>query len=118
MITFFHQYMNIESFDFFWILSLISWTNTFKTQEFRPNIENSHPHTKFLPHIHPDKVLFIPPFIHPRNSRILIFLWILSLISWANTFKTQEFKPKIENSHQHRKFCTIFILIILYKHIP
>src|ERR1044072_3128397 len=39
-----------------------------------------------------------------------IFFWISSLISWANTFKTQEFRPKIENFHHHSNICTMFIL--------
>src|ERR1044072_9436979 len=38
------------------------------------------------------------------------FFWISSLISSANTIKTQEFLPKIENFHHHSIICTIFIL--------
>src|ERR1044072_2612585 len=33
------------------------------------------------------------------------------LFSWAITFKTQEFRPKIEYFQQPSKFCTSFILI-------
>src|ERR1044072_4623722 len=42
---------------------------------------------------------------------ISIFYGISPLFSWANTFQTQEFRPKIEYFHQHSKFCTSFILI-------
>ena len=31
-------------------------------------------------------------------------MWISSLISWANTFKNKEFRPKIEKFNQHQKF--------------
>src|ERR1044072_5787072 len=40
-----------------------------------------------------------------------IFYGISPLFSWANTFKTQEFRPKIDYFQQHSKFCTSFILI-------
>src|ERR1044072_7892537 len=38
------------------------------------------------------------------------FFWISSLLSWANTFKTQELRPKIENFLHHSKLCTTLIL--------
>src|ERR1044072_8302522 len=37
------------------------------------------------------------------------FFGISPLFSWANTFKTQEFRQKIEYFQQHSKFCTSFI---------
>src|ERR1044072_5485242 len=38
------------------------------------------------------------------------FFGISSLISWANTFKTREFRQKFENFNHHSKFFTMFIL--------
>src|ERR1044072_7647389 len=32
------------------------------------------------------------------------FIGISSLISWANTFEIREFRPKMENFHQHLNF--------------
>src|ERR1044072_6199752 len=37
--------------------------------------------------------------------------WILSLISWTNTFKNQEFRQIIENFHHVLKICKLFIII-------
>src|ERR1044072_9338371 len=41
---------------------------------------------------------------------IFIFFWISSLFSWANSFKIQEFGPKIENFKKPSTFCTTLIL--------
>src|ERR1044072_3958573 len=41
-------------------------------------------------------VLIITSLHHTIELEIFIFFWISSLISWANTFKTQECRPKIE----------------------
>src|ERR1044072_7490 len=41
----------------------------------------------------------------------LNFFGISPLFSWANTFKTKEFRPKIECFQQHSNFLTSFILI-------
>src|ERR1044072_3870842 len=38
------------------------------------------------------------------------FFGISSLISWVNTFKIREFRPKIENFHHHSNFFKMFIL--------
>src|ERR1044072_8264740 len=46
------------------------------------------------------------------------FFWISSLFSWANTFKTQEFQPKIKNFQQHSNFSTTFILKMFKKYVP
>src|ERR1044072_7320869 len=43
-----HHTLEFENFNFYWVSSLISWANTFKTQAFRPKIENfPHPTTYF-----------------------------------------------------------------------
>src|ERR1044072_847674 len=48
----------------------------------------------------------------------LFFFWISSLISWANSCKTQEFRPKIENFHHHSKIFTMFILRCFNYYLP
>src|ERR1044072_4257295 len=48
--------------------------------------------------------------LHQAIKMKFCFFWILSLFSWANTFKTQEFRPKIEIFQQHSKFCTTLFL--------
>src|ERR1044072_5676401 len=40
------------------------------------------------------------------------------LFSWANTFKTQEFRPQSKYFHQYPKFCTSFILIKFNQYFP
>src|ERR1044072_7781196 len=50
------------------------------------------------------------PLHHIKKIKFFNFLWISSLFSWANTFKTQEFRPKIDNFQQHSKFSTNLIL--------
>src|ERR1044072_8526860 len=95
-----HPTLKLKNFIYFGILSIISWANTFKNQEFRQKIENFQQHLKIC-------TLFI---IRKKNNTSLhhtlkienfSIFWILSLISWANTFKTKEFRQKIETFHQH-----------------
>src|ERR1044072_7667658 len=66
---------------------------------------------KILDIVYLDKVYLILHFIIPRKFEISIFFGISPLFSRANTFKSQEFRPKIEYFQQHSKFCTSFILI-------
>src|ERR1044072_3165171 len=66
---------------------------------------------KILDIVYLDKVYLILHFILPRKFEISIFFGISPLFSWANTFKTQVFRPKIEYFQQQSKFCTSFILI-------
>src|ERR1044072_6568238 len=40
--------IKIKKIIFFGISTPISWTNTFKIREFRPNIENFHHHSNFF----------------------------------------------------------------------
>src|ERR1044072_3087910 len=45
IITSLHHTIELENYKIVWISSLILLTNTFKTQEFRPKIENFHHHS-------------------------------------------------------------------------
>src|ERR1044072_9909110 len=47
---------------------------------------------------------------HTIKIENFTFFGISSLISWANTFKNREFRPKIENFHHHSKFFMMLIL--------
>src|ERR1044072_9491232 len=109
MDTSLHHSSKLENFKFFWILSLISWANTFKTQEFRQKIENFHQHLKLC-----TLLIIINYNLYPHHHTAQLencnFFWIISLISWANTFNTKEFQQKIENFHQHLNLCTFFII--------
>src|ERR1044072_2631148 len=55
---------------------------------------------------------------HIVELETFIFFWISSLISWSNTFKTKEFRPKIENFHHHLNICTMFILRCFNYYLP
>src|ERR1044072_5313292 len=55
---------------------------------------------------------------HSSKLEILNFFWILSLISWANTFKTQEFRQKFENFNHPIKVGTLFIMINYNGYLP
>src|ERR1044072_9258178 len=103
MITSLHHYFKIENINLFGISSLISWANTFKIQEFRPKIENFHHHSNFFMKFIRRRKYLLPLFIITLKSKISFFFWISSLISWVNTFKNREFRPKIENFHHHSK---------------
>src|ERR1044072_153434 len=46
------------------------------------------------------------------------FFFISPLFLWANTSKTQEFRPKIEYFQQHSKFWTSLILKKFIKYFP
>src|ERR1044072_9407161 len=104
--------------NFFGISPLFSWANTFKIQEFRPKIKYFHQHAKFCTSF---ILIKFNKYFHSsyhENLRSRIFFWISPLFSWANTLKTQEFRPKIKHFHQHPKFCTSFILKKFNKCFP
>src|ERR1044072_484660 len=112
-----HNIVELENLIYFFISSLISWASTFKTQEFRPKIENSIITLKFSRCSSLD-VLIITSLHHTIELKNFNFFWISSLISWANTFKTQEFRPKIENFHHHFKIFTMIILRCFNYYLP
>src|ERR1044072_8667590 len=100
-----HHTMKIKYFNFFWISPLFSWANTFKTQEFRPKIEYFQQHSKFYTSFILIKFnKYIPH--HTMKIKDFSLFWISPLFSWANTFKIQEFRLKIEYFQQHSIFCT------------
>src|ERR1044072_3623052 len=49
-----------------------------------------------------------------NETRKFKFFSTSSLISWANTFETQEFQPKIEIFHKHSKICPMSIMRSLH----
>src|ERR1044072_3536811 len=102
---------------FFHIMSLISWAITFKTQEFRQKIEIFYQHPNFcIVFILRNYNKYLPKYsMKFENSN---FFWILSLIPWAITFKTQEFRQKIEIFYQHPNFYIVFILRNYNKYLP
>src|ERR1044072_1698815 len=62
-------------------------------------------------------VLIITYLYHTIELENFKFFWISSLIAWANTSKTQEFRPKIENFH-HSKIFKMFILRCCNYYLP
>src|ERR1044072_6444462 len=55
---------------------------------------------------------------HAMKITDVKFFWISSLFPRANTFKTQEFRPKIEIFHKHQFFCTTIILRMFNQYVP
>src|ERR1044072_1090599 len=100
--------MKLEKFKFFSTSSLISWANTFEIQEFRPKIEIFHKHSKICP------MSIMRSLHHTMKLENSIFFSTSSLISWANTFEIQEFRPKIEIFHKHSKICHMSIMRSLH----
>src|ERR1044072_7757767 len=107
------SYNETRKFKFFSTSSLISWANTFETQEFRPKIEIFHKHSKFIPMSIVRMFSSNLPSSYNEASKFKFFS-TSSLISWANTFETQEFRPKIEIVQKHSKICRMSIMRSLH----
>jgi hypothetical protein len=104
MNTSLYQTIKIKIINFIGISSLISWANTFENREFRPKIENFHQHIIFFHDVYTEKKIMISSIHHTIKIENFNFFGISSLISWANTFKIREFRPKIKNFHHHSNF--------------
>src|ERR1044072_6395266 len=94
--------MKLENSNFFRL------RHSFEIQEFRPKIEIFHKHSKICP------MSVMRSFHHTMKLENSIFFSTTSLISWANTFETQEFRPKIEIFHKHSKICPMSIMRSLH----
>src|ERR1044072_482128 len=81
---------------------------TFETQEFPPKIEIFHKHLKICP------MSIMRSLHHTMKLENSIFFSTSSLISRANTFETQVFRPKIEIFHKHSKICPMSIMRSLH----
>src|ERR1044072_5593204 len=88
-----HHAMKLKDF-FFAFRHLVRGLTPLKLKNFVQKLKISTTIQKF----NPKKIYLIPPFIIPRNYKFLIFFWIWTVISWANTFKTYKFRPKIKIS--------------------
>src|ERR1044072_8634260 len=100
--TYLQHAMRLENFNIFRIFLLILWANTFKTLDFEQKWKTSI-NTKKFPHYSFIESLINTYYLHSscHETRENKQKLILSLISWANTFKTQEFRTKIEYFYQH-----------------
>src|ERR1044072_1218789 len=92
--------------------SLISWANIFEIQEFRPKIEIFHKHSKIC------TMSIMRSLHHTMKLENSIFFSTSSLISWANTFEIQEFRPKIEIFNKHSKFIPMSIVRMFSSNLP
>src|ERR1044072_463072 len=100
--------------------TLFPYTTLFRSEnrEFQPKIEYFHQHLNFVHDVYTEKKIMISTIHHTIKIEIFIFFGISSLISWANTFKIREFRPKIENIHHHfhvvyhekQQFSPLFII--------
>src|ERR1044072_2691766 len=107
-ITFLYHTIKIEFF-FFGISSLISWANTLEIRGFLPKIKNFHHHSKFFMRFIMRKII-INSLHYTVKIKYFNFFWIISLILWANIFKTQEFRQNVENFHHHSNSFMLFIM--------
>src|ERR1044072_2670592 len=105
-----HHAMKITYFNFFWISSLFFRGLTpLKLKNFHQKLKISKNNIFFAQHSSWE-CLITASLLHAMKIKHFIYFWILSLFSWANTFKTQEFRPKVENFQQHSKLCTTLFL--------
>src|ERR1044072_3184018 len=92
-----HHTMKLENSNFFRLRHSFHGLYTFEIQEFRPKIETFHKHSKIC------AMSIMRSLNHTMKLENSNFFSTSSLISWANTFEIQEFRPKIEIFHKHSK---------------
>src|ERR1044072_1947039 len=109
--------MQFGNFTFFLILSLISSAKPIKPKNFDKKFKISI-NTQTFAQYSSLEIVINSSLNHTVKFGNSNFFWILSLISWAITFETQEFRQKIENFHQHPNFCIVFILRNYNQYLP
>src|ERR1044072_9444061 len=110
MITSLHHSFKIENINFFWILSFISWANTFKIREFRPKSENFHHHSNFFMNFILRKKYLLPLFTIALKSKISFFLRFHHLFRGLTPLKIENFDQKLNTSTTTQKHFMMFLL--------